>query len=159
MALAAVTAKVRVDANATPFQPTPADLFDRTFADAAIGLDRRGMAAFKGNLSALLPAIAADTREIPEEPALSIRAVARFVALSLSACVRPPRPAARPRVGGLVVTSTGSLHQARERVCDLCGTHFAAKASDDVLMLVGGAAARNGGRRWRPGVPAPRRGC
>ncbi len=146
MAIAAATKNVRVDAAVTPFEPTPVDLLDRTFDDAAVALDRGGMAAFKGNLSALVPGIASDLQAIPEDPALRIRDVARYVALSLGASARQVRRDAPPRVGGLVVTSTGPLHQARERVRDRFGSHFAAKASDEVLMLVGhGAAARESG--------------
>jgi len=86
LALAAATDKVRVDAAAAPFEPKPADLFDKTFDDASVALNRAGMAAFKGNLGALLPGIAADVGEIPNDPSLGIRDVARYVALSLVDC-------------------------------------------------------------------------
>jgi serine protease AprX len=72
------------------------------------------------------------------------------------------RPSRRRRVGGIAITSAGALHQARERVRNRLGSHFAAKASDDVLMLIGrGADLRKGaaglaaaGARGRT-APAP----
>ena len=135
LAIAAVTGKVRVDATAEPFAIKPANLLDRSFDDPAVALDRSGMAAFKGNLSALLPGITSDVRALPENPALRISDVAKYVALSLAAA-RGPRREERPRAGGLIVTSSGALHQARERVRDRYGSHFAAKASDAVLMAM-----------------------
>ena len=43
----------------------------------------------------------------------------------------------KPRVGGIAITSTGALHRARERVRDRLGSDFAAKATDEVLILIG----------------------
>jgi serine protease AprX len=158
MAIAATTAKVRVDAAATPFEPTPSDLLDCTFDDTRVGLDRAGMVAFKSNLSALLPAIAADVQAIPEDPSLRIRDVARYVAASLRAEEGAARERVRPRAGGFVVTSAGPMQQARERVRDRYGSHFAAKATDAVLSMMGQSAEREGGvgvRAMRAGVAAP----
>src|SRR5687767_2851149 len=101
MAVASSAPRVRVDATVAPFTPTPSDLFNRTFDDARVGLDRAGMASFKGNLRALLPGIAADVDAIPEDPSLPIRDVARYVAASLGAAGRERHlPRARPRAGG-----------------------------------------------------------
>ena len=58
---------------------------------------------------------------------------------------RPSRRVRKPRVGGITVTSTGALHRARERVRDRLGSHFAAKATDDVLMLIGQRAGLRAG--------------
>jgi serine protease AprX len=153
LALGSATSRVRVDAAATPFEPKPADLFDRTFADVA--LDRSGMAMFKANLGALLPGIATDVTAIPEDPSLRIRDVARYVALSVRASGRHERQPSSARAAGLVVTSSGPVQQARTRVRDRYGSHFAAKASDEVLLLVGrDGAAREGGGLLRAEVAA-----
>jgi hypothetical protein len=78
-----------------------------------------------------------------------------------TAAQRTSRRTGRPRAGGITITSAGALHQARERVRDRLGSHFAAKASDDVLLLMGraasvrkGAASLAAAARGRA-VPAP----
>lgn len=55
---------------------------------------------------------------------------------------RTKRPARRdkPRVGGIAITSSGALQRVRERVRNRLGSDFAAKATDDVLLLIGRAA-------------------
>jgi serine protease AprX len=57
---------------------------------------------------------------------------------------RAPRRVKKPRVGGIVITSSGTLQKARERVRNRLGSDFAAKATDDVLMLIGRAFVRAG---------------
>jgi serine protease AprX len=141
MAVAAAAKRVRVEAQKEPFVTSPPDLFERPFEDPLVGLDQPGMAAFKGNLISLLPSIAADVRRIPDSPALRVDDVARYVALSLAAVRRRAPQPRRPRVGGLVLTGSGVLHQARERVRTSLGATFAAKASDAVLLSLGGEAS------------------
>ena len=57
MAVAGLTALVRVDASCDPFVTEPADLFDRTFA--YVGLDDNQMGLLREELRAMLPGIAA----------------------------------------------------------------------------------------------------
>ena len=115
MAIAASTNNIRVDATSSPFAVTPSDLFDKTFADPAVGFDRTGLTNFKANLSALLPGIASDVQAIPEDPSLRVSDVAKLVALSLAASSTPTRETT-PQLGGVTVMSSGALHQARD-VC------------------------------------------
>lgn len=145
MAIAASTNNVRVDATSSPFAVTPSDLFDKTFADPAVGLDRTGLTNFKANLSALLPGIASDVQAIPEDPSLRVSDVAKLVALSLAAS-SPRTRETTSQPGGVTVMSSGALQQARERVRNRFGSHFAAKATDECLLLVGReSAVREGG--------------
>jgi serine protease AprX len=143
LALASVTSKVRVDTTADPFQTTPADLFARRFDDPRVGLDDRGMAAFLANLRSQLSAIASDIARLPASAKVRIGDVANFVVLSLTATRREGRPAARPERAPLAIVS-GPLRQAREQVRDRFGTHFAAKASDALLLAIAGRPAREG---------------
>src|SRR6266567_8562370 len=83
LAIAATTNLVTVDTTTTPFETDPNDLFDRTFNDQKVGLSDDQMAVFKANLTVLLPSIASDIDQIPENAALPIEKVARFVKLAL----------------------------------------------------------------------------
>jgi serine protease AprX len=153
LALAAATRNVRVNAAVEPFEATPTDLISKTLDDPAIGLDRAGVAAFKANLAQLLPAIKGDVRSIPDNPAVSVQDVARFVALSMAAARRAE--AGPGRLGGLTVLASSALKEARERCKDRYGSHFAAKASDaTILTLARGAAQRERGMA-AAGAPAP----
>ncbi len=144
LALAAVTSTVRVDTTTDPFQTTPADLFVRRFDDPGVGVDNRGMAAFLANLRSQLPAIASDIARLPASATVKIGDVANFVGLSLTATRREGGPvAARPERAPLTIVS-GPLRQAREQVRDRFGTHFAAKASDALLLAIAGRPAREG---------------
>jgi serine protease AprX len=63
-------------------------------------------------------------------------------------------------VGGIAITSTGALHQIRERVRNRLGSDFAAKVTDEVLMLIGRATGGAGAGRAATtaraaGAPAP----
>jgi hypothetical protein len=89
LAIAATTALVTVDASTTPFTTNPDDLFDRTFNDAKVGISDDQMPIFKANLTVLLPEIAADIAEIPDNAALPIEKVAEFVRLALLAASKP----------------------------------------------------------------------
>ena len=83
LAIAATTNLVTVDSTTTPFETDPNDLFDRTFNDQKVGLSDDQMAVFKANLTVLLPSIASDIDQIPENAALPIDKVAKFVKLAL----------------------------------------------------------------------------
>jgi hypothetical protein len=144
LALASVTSKVRVDTTADPFRTTPADLFARRFDDPRVGLDDGGMVAFLANLQSQLPAIAPDIAQLPASAKVKIGDVANFVGLSLTATRREGRPvAARPERAPLAIVS-GPLRQAREQVRDRFGTHFAAKATDALLLAIAGRPVREG---------------
>ena len=83
-ALAMTSSKVTVDATATPFTTVPADAFDRTFDDNQIGINTGDLVRlFIANLKSLLPRIASSLAQIPENPAMQIELVARFVRLAL----------------------------------------------------------------------------
>ena len=147
LALASVTSKVRVDTTTDPFQTIPADLFARRFDDPRVGLDDRGMSAFVANLQSQLPAIVSDLARLPVSAKVRIGDVANFVALSLTTKRRESRPvAARPERAPLTIVS-GPLRQAREQARDRFGTHFAAKASDALLLVVAGRPMREGATR------------
>jgi hypothetical protein len=79
LGIASVTALVTVDARQQPFTTVPDDLFDRTFNDPQVGISDEQMAAFKAALARLLPQIADDIAQIPENSALSIEEVATLV--------------------------------------------------------------------------------
>lgn len=144
LALASVTSKVRVDTTADPFQTTPADLFARRFDDPRVDLDDRGMVTFLANLQSQLPATASDIAQLPASAKIKIGDVAHFVGLSLTATRREGRPAAaRPERAPLAIVS-GPLRQAREQVRDRFGTHFAAKATDALLLAIAGRPVREG---------------
>jgi len=83
LAIASVTSLVTVDASTHPFMTSPDDLFDLTFDDTKVGLDADQMRIFKAALARLLPQIAADVAQVPENPAESIEKVAEFIRLSL----------------------------------------------------------------------------
>jgi hypothetical protein len=83
MALASVTALVTVDTTQDPPAFEPDDLGSLTFADPRVGLSNEGVAIFKSNLKILLPTIADDIDEIPDNANLNIGDVAKFVQLSL----------------------------------------------------------------------------
>ena len=85
LAIAATTNLVTVDATATPFATTPDDLFDRTFDDNSVGISDNQMPVLKANLSVLLPEIASDISQIPDNAALPIEKVPELVRLSLLA--------------------------------------------------------------------------
>ena len=83
IAVASVTALVTVDTTQDPPVFEPEDLGSLTFADPRVGLSDEGVAIFKANLKILLPQIALDIDEIPDNASLNIGDVARFVQLSL----------------------------------------------------------------------------
>jgi hypothetical protein len=83
MAIASVTALVTVDTTQDPPVFDPDDLGSLTFADPRVGLSNEGVAIFKSNLKILLPTIADDIDEIPDNANLNIGDVAKFVQLSL----------------------------------------------------------------------------
>ena len=85
LAIASTTNLVTVDTTAVPFASVPDDLFDRTFDDKLVGISDDQMPVVKANLSALLPDIADDISQIPENAATPIEKVAEFVCLSLLA--------------------------------------------------------------------------
>ena len=83
-AIAMTTGCVTVNAAGDPFTTNPPDLFTRTFGDAVVGIATPDlMRTFLANLKALLPPIAATIDRIPENQALAIQVVARFVRLAL----------------------------------------------------------------------------
>jgi hypothetical protein len=83
LALASVTSLVTVDAATSPPTVVPENIGQLTFGDPAVGLTDDGVAIFKANLKELLPAIAEDIDQIPDNANLNIADVARFVQLSL----------------------------------------------------------------------------
>jgi hypothetical protein len=85
LAIASCTSLVTVDLTKTPPKITPPNLGTLTFNDPTVGLSNTQMAIFKANLAALLPEIAADIAQIPENAGLKISAVATFVRLALLA--------------------------------------------------------------------------
>ena len=85
LAITSVTALVTIDTTKVPPKITPANLGKLTFNDPKVGLSNTQMAIFKGNLSMLLPEIAADIAKIPENAGLKISAVADFIRLALLA--------------------------------------------------------------------------
>jgi hypothetical protein len=85
LAIASVTSLVTIDTSTTPPTIEPADLAQLTFSHVKVGLSNTQMAIFKANLAILLPKIAADIAKIPENAALKIVDVAKFVRLALLA--------------------------------------------------------------------------
>ena len=85
LSIASTSNLVTVDTTAVPFATTPDDLFDRTFDDKLVGISDDQMPVVKANLSALLPEIADDISQIPENAATPIEKVAEFIRLSLLA--------------------------------------------------------------------------
>ena len=83
MAIASVTSLVTVDTTQDPPAFDPDDLGSLTFGDPRVGLTNEGVAIFKANLKILLPTIAADIDEIPDNANLNIGDVAKFIQLSL----------------------------------------------------------------------------
>ena len=83
IAIASVTSLVTVDTTQNPPVFDPDDLGSLTFADPRVGMTNEGVAIFKANLKILLPKIAGDIAEIPDNANLNIGDVAKFVQLSL----------------------------------------------------------------------------
>ena len=83
IAIASVTTLVTVDTTQDPPAFEPSDLGELTFGDPRVGLTDQGVAIFKANLKILLPQIADDIDQIPDNANLNIGDVARFVQLSL----------------------------------------------------------------------------
>jgi hypothetical protein len=83
IAVASVTTLVTVDTTQQPPVFDPPDLGSLTFGDPRVGLSDQGVAIFKANLKILLPQIAGDIDQIPDNANLNIGDVARFVQLSL----------------------------------------------------------------------------
>jgi hypothetical protein len=83
MAIASVTTLVTVDTTKNPPVFEPDDLGSLTFGDPRVGLTNEGVSIFKANLKILLPTIADDIDEIPDNANLNIGDVAKFVQLSL----------------------------------------------------------------------------
>jgi hypothetical protein len=83
-ALAMTSDKVTVDASQEPFSTNPDNLFTLTFNDNRIGITTPDlMRAFLANLKRLIPEIADDLEHVPENPAMQIQLVVRFVRLAL----------------------------------------------------------------------------
>jgi len=85
LAIASTTNLVTVDTTVVPFSTIPDDLFDRTFDDKSVGISDDQMPVVKASLSVLLPEIAGDISQIPDNAASPIEKVAEFVRLSLLA--------------------------------------------------------------------------
>ncbi len=83
IAIASVTTLVTVDTTQDPPVFDPEDLGSLTFGDPRVGMTDQGVAIFKANLKILLPQIADDIDQIPDNANLNIGDVARFVQLSL----------------------------------------------------------------------------
>jgi hypothetical protein len=83
IAIASVTTLVTVDTTQDPPVFDPPDLGTLTFNDPRVGMTDHGVAIFKANLKILLPQIADDIDQIPDNANLNIGDVARFVQLSL----------------------------------------------------------------------------
>jgi hypothetical protein len=83
IAIASVTTLVTIDTTEDPPTFEPDDLGSLTFADPRVGLTDEGVAIFKANLKTLLPQIADDIDQIPDNANLNIGDVAKFVQLSL----------------------------------------------------------------------------
>jgi hypothetical protein len=83
MAIASVTTLVTVDTTQDPPAFEPDDLGTLTFGDPRVGLTDEGVAIFKANLKILLPTIADDIDELPDNANLHIGDVAKFIQLSL----------------------------------------------------------------------------
>jgi hypothetical protein len=83
-ALAMTSDKVTVDASTDPFTTTPGSLFTLTFNDNQVGITTADLVrTFIANLKGLLPQIATSLDQIPENPAMKIQLVVRFVRLAL----------------------------------------------------------------------------
>jgi hypothetical protein len=83
-ALAMTSDKITVDSTTDPFTTVPADAFDRTFDDNQIGINTADLVRlFIANLKSLLSGIASSLDQLPENPAMQIELVARFVRLAL----------------------------------------------------------------------------
>jgi hypothetical protein len=83
IAIASVTTLVTVDTTQVPPAFDPSDLGELTFGDPRVGMSDEGVAVFKANLKILIPEIAGDIDQIPDNANLNIGDVARFVQLSL----------------------------------------------------------------------------
>ena len=83
IAIASVTTLVTVDTTQDPPAFEPSNLGELTFGDPNVGMTDEGVAIFKANLKILLPEIADDIDQIPDNANLNIGDVARFVQLSL----------------------------------------------------------------------------
>jgi hypothetical protein len=83
IAIASVTTLVTVDTTQDPPAFDPDDLGSLTFSDPRVGLTDEGVAIFKANLKMLLPQIADDIDQIPDNADLNIGDVAKFIQLSL----------------------------------------------------------------------------
>jgi hypothetical protein len=83
-ALAMTSSLVTVNATTEPFTTIPANLLALTFDDNQVGIDTADLVrTFVANLKSLLPGIAANLDQIPENPAMQIQLVVRFVRLAL----------------------------------------------------------------------------
>jgi len=85
IAIAMVTNLVTIDLTKTPPRVVPANLGALTFNDPKVGMSNGQMPIFKGNLATLLPTIATDIAQIPDNAGLQIAKVAEVVRLSLLA--------------------------------------------------------------------------
>ena len=85
LAIASVTTRVTVDTTQDPPAITPEDLGLLTFNDPAVGMTDEQVAIFKSNLIILLPDIANDIRQIPDNANQNIGDVAQFIQLALVA--------------------------------------------------------------------------
>ena len=85
LAIAGVSSLVTVDATKHPFETSPDDLFDLLFNDPTVGLADEQMPALRANLTALLPGIAVDIAQLPDNASLPIEKTAEFIRLSLLA--------------------------------------------------------------------------
>lgn len=85
LAIASVTTLVTVDTTQSPPVITPEDLGMLTFNDPAVGMTDEQVAIFKSNLMIMLPEIADDIRQIPDNAHQNIGDVAQFIQLALVA--------------------------------------------------------------------------
>lgn len=86
MAIAAVSSKVTL--TASPLKVTPPDLFQLTFDDPKVGISNAQMESVKSNLASLLPEIAADIAQIPDNADAQIEDAHEFVRLALLKAAR-----------------------------------------------------------------------
>jgi hypothetical protein len=83
LAIASVTTLVTVDTTQDPFVVDPPDLGTLTFADPKVGMSDQQVGIFKATLKALLPQIAKDIDQLPDNANLVVGEVAEFVRLAL----------------------------------------------------------------------------
>ena len=86
-ALAATSTRVTIDSSKTPVAYIPADLFELTLAEVGLSDDTQ-MTILKNSLKVLLPGIAAEIDQLPNNPGLRVGGVAQFLVASARASVK-----------------------------------------------------------------------